>query len=618
MLRSRTRWVILCWATMVLTIYLAMAPAGHSQPVVASPTVFYLHTAYIVGLPSQRILSTDPPYGFQRLAQVQEITVFVLHPFPGRLVRIGGTVTFSLWFRASSATIGIVNATLVEVTSDGRTFHLCGIEAPVLIEPALKEQPHVFSVGPVTRTVKAGSTIVLQVVVKEAKAPIFLYWDDSRTPSHVALPFVERYYYVMNLIAKDFSNREMKGANMTVMRNSTKVWTGVTGTDGAVGAILPSTEDSDLYSVQVYWKGTIVNETQKILLTADRELALRCEVYDLAVMVQDLFGLPFAQMKVDLLTERGPMTSNNTRPDGLLTFSQIPKGDYALVFNYDSSQHVRKGIIVSGSTRYVATLQILPAWFYYVILVFTGILAGSALLFSRRSRKPRKTSFSLLNELLGGDAPVAVAVMLIGPPGSGKTVLMQKMMYDQLTGGKSCVFVTNNDFPRKIVEDMRQLGLDVSRFEGRQLAFVDCYSGTAGMTSSEKYSVQALTDLTSLGTQMSGAASALGQGTMFYLDSLAPLFTSLKPDPIMTFIHATGARTKGQGGSLFFSVGTGLDRDILTRLEGLSDCIVEFGTFERGGVPVRRIRIKKIRGRKHPWKWIEFSIEAPDGIVFYR
>jgi len=117
---------------------------------------------------------------------------------------------------------------------------------------------------------------------------------------------------------------------------------------------------------------------------------------------------------------------------------------------------------------------------------------------------------------------------------------------------------------------------------------------------------------------MSSAASALGQGTMFYLDSLAPLFTSLKPDPIMTFIHATGARTKGQGGSLFFSVGTGLDRDILTRLEGLSDCIVEFGAFERRGVPVKQIRIKKIRGRKHPEKWIEFSIEAPDGIVFYR
>jgi KaiC/GvpD/RAD55 family RecA-like ATPase len=86
----------------------------------------------------------------------------------------------------------------------------------------------------------------------------------------------------------------------------------------------------------------------------------------------------------------------------------------------------------------------------------------------------------------------------------------------------------------------------------------------------------------------------------------------------MTFIHATGARIKGQGGSFFFSVSTGLDRDVLTRIEGLSDCILEFGTLERKGALVRRMRIKKTRGRKHTEKWIEFSIEAPDGIVFYR
>lgn len=605
--------VALCAAYSAISL-----PEVSSQLVPTEPTVFYLHTGYFGGMPWGRILNTDPPYGLQRWSLLTETLGFVLHPQLGRLVRIGGTVTFRLWLRASDPGIVVINATLVEITDDGRTLHVCGIEAPVLVESTLKEQPHVFAVGPVIRTIAAKSMLVLRILVISAKASVFLYWDDSRAPSHLAIPFVERYYHVMNLAARDPLDREMRGANVTVTQRGEKVWTGSTGVAGLVAAILPSTEGTDPYDVQVYWKGSVVNETRSISLTADIQLTLRCEVYDLTVAVQDFFGMPLPQAKVDLATEVGTIASNRTRFDGLLVFSQIPKGNFVLVLSYDSLQPMTRDIILSEPTKYTVTLHVIPVWFYYGAVILAGIPVMLVLLLSRRRQKPQRVSFRFLDNLLGGDIPTDAAVMIIGSPGSGKTVLMQKLMHDQLSKGKTCVFVANNDFPRKITKDMKELGLDVSRFEEKQLAFIDCYSGTAGRASSEKYSVQVLTDLTGLGMQISSAAGALREGTMFFFDSLAPLLAWLKPDPIMTFVHSIGARIKGQGGSLYFSVGTGLDNDTLSRLEGLSDCIIELQTFERKGISCRRLRVKKIRGRKHSEKWVEFSIEAPQGIVFHR
>jgi len=592
-------------------------PESFSENVSTEPTVFYLHTGYVGGLPWGRILSTDPPYGVQRWSLVTETAAFILHPPLGRLARIGGTVTFRLWLRAASSGIAIINATLVELTDEGRSLHVCGIEAPVLVESTLKEQPHVFAVGPIIRTIAARSMLVLQIVVKSTKSSVYLHWDDNRTPSHLAIPFVERYYHAMNLVTRDFLDREVKGANITVTQNETRVWTGITDVAGSVVALLPSTEGTGPYGIRVYWKGSVVNETRGINLMDDMQLVLKCEVYDLTIAVQDFFGLPLSQARVDLIAAERTIASNRTRFDGLLVFLQIPKGDYVLVLDYDSFQHVTRSIILSEPTRYTVSLQVVPAWFYYGTVTLAGILAASVLLFSKRRQKTQRVPFEFLNELLGEEIPAEGAIMIMGNPGSGKTVLMQKLMYDQLNMGRTCVFVTNNDFPKKITNDMKQLGLDVSRFEGKQLAFIDCYSGTAGRPSSEKYSVQVVTDLTGLGMQISSASSALGKGTTFFFDSMAPLFTSLKPDPIMTFVHSIGARIKGQGGSLYFSVGTGLDSDTLSRLEGLSDCIIELETFEKKGISCRRLRVKKIRGRKHSYRWVEFSIEAPEGIVFH-
>jgi len=182
---------------------------------------------------------------------------------------------------------------------------------------------------------------------------------------------------------------------------------------------------------------------------------------------------------------------------------------------------------------------------------------------------------------------------------------------------RSCVFITNTDFPSKIRKNMIDLGMaGGSQKNLVQLVFIDSYSGAAGQPSTEKHFVSSPTDLTTLGVKISICLESLGSDTDVFLDSLAPLFTMLKPDFIVTFVHSIGAKVKGANGRFYFTVGAGVEEEVLAKLEGTSDGVIEIETYEVSGVQRRRLRVKKMRGR-YVDKWVPFSVEPGRGLVFY-
>jgi KaiC/GvpD/RAD55 family RecA-like ATPase len=161
------------------------------------------------------------------------------------------------------------------------------------------------------------------------------------------------------------------------------------------------------------------------------------------------------------------------------------------------------------------------------------------------------------------------------------------------------------------------LGFDSSRHEREgRLAFIDCYSGAAGKTSDEKYFVSSVTDLTRLGTELSTCLQSLGKGTEVFLDSLAPWVAALKTEHIISFIHTTGAKVKAGKGRFYFTVGISVEKDFLTKIEEASDGVIELKVLESEKEPRRKLAIRKIRGRKHSTRWLNFFIAEGKGVVF--
>src|SRR5260370_41648850 len=90
--------------------------------------------------------------------------------------------------------------------------------------------------------------------------------------------------------------------------------------------------------------------------------------------------------------------------------------------------------------------------------------------------------------------------------GSGKKLLLEQLMREDLRKGRPCVFVSTGEFPDNIRSNMKTMGADVGGYEQKGLlTFVDGYSAEAGQNSKEKGAIASLGDPTTLGIKMTAA-----------------------------------------------------------------------------------------------------------------
>lgn len=581
----------------------------------------YAHSRYGSRPFGNNILSTAPPYGILKSSILDEGISFNLYPPLTSNLSVSGTLNCRLWLKSDIPEIIGINISLYEVKSENTSLSVSGAIMNIPAKKSLSE--FVFGI-PINHNFSKDSTIGLFIKKLESNNSLTLFWDDRSAPTMIALPIASHIYFNEILIkCLDSQNSSLSYANVTILRDDLKYWTGFTDSTGFLVALLPFTEVDQVYEIKTYWKNTLVNSTS-IDVNKTALIQLRCDVYNLNIQILDLFSQPMNSTTVNLLNNSETILERRTDSNGTVIFNQQPSGNYTVTINYiikflifSIRNYEDNEISLAGNETKIFKTNYAPESFLNLIAMFLVLMPILFFGILRVKRKSRiyKIPFDYFNTLVNGGIPSSNAIMIVGNPGSGKTVLLEHLMDSSMTEGRPSVFITNLDFPSKIKESLNEFGFKNDFNDDKKIKFIDCYSETAGKKSEEKYSISSIGDLTTLGIKISSCLEELGKGTDIFFDSLTPLFPILKSDFIINFVHAMSAKIKGIEGRFYFTISTGIEKEILAKLESASDCVIETQVFEEKEYYKRKLRLKKLR-KKHIEKWIDFTIEDKKGIIF--
>jgi KaiC/GvpD/RAD55 family RecA-like ATPase len=260
--------------------------------------------------------------------------------------------------------------------------------------------------------------------------------------------------------------------------------------------------------------------------------------------------------------------------------------------------------------------QILP---YALSIIFLGSLTGG-IVWRKWRTGSTPIGFEFFDDLTGGGIPETHSVMISGDAGSGKSVFCQQLAYRYLQQGKPCLYVTYDNFPDEIRENMKNLRWNTSQYEQNEaLKFIDCYSAMSGNKCQEKHCVMQPYSLSDLGIALSKAMDEIKQkSAKVFLDSATPLFMRLNPSEVLEFMQDRIAKIKADGGTFLFTIGKQtVSQDITSGLDEIADCIIELSVqTEKEGKTSRKLHIKRLRGRGFRDMRVPFKIDPAKGLMF--
>jgi len=417
-------------------------------------------------------------------------------------------------------------------------------------------------------------------------------------------------FYPVEFLVVDNSGVGVDNASVIATFLQDAQWSTYTNSDGRASLFLPSTANLGSLNATVSWKGA-ASQPSPISIVGRTAIRIPLPLADTQLHLR-MSNLPLLAAEVTLYSSGREIGRGTTGLDGSISFGRLPASNYTIRVQYLLNEYNTAISLGAGSD---VTVNVPLPYGTEIAAAFLGVVAvGTGVVVRKRRSALYPQGFDdYYDRITMGGLPQTCFVVVAGNSGSGKSVLLETLAAKHLTTG-NCVFVTNNEYPSKIRESMNMLGILPQG--PRRLIFLDAYSALSGTPSVEEYSVPSLTDLTALGLTISRCMGVTGEQTDVFLDSLNPLLAALRVDYLLNFLQAMAARVKANGGRFYVSVGLGIEKSDITKLEEASDCVIETQLQDEKHGQSRRMRIKKLRGQSYIDKWTRFRVERKKGIIF--
>src|SRR3989475_739303 len=252
----------------------------------------------------------------------------------------------------------------------------------------------------------------------------------------------------------------------------------------------------------------------------------------------------------------------------------------------------------------------------YLPFVIGGVIAllGGVLVLKRYDTSLE--GFEHLEQMTGGPIPRGSSLLLLGDPGSGKTVLSYELLRDELEAGRPCALLSYDAFPEDVQARMGEFGWDIiSHLRKGRLKIIDCYSGLAGQGEG---ALRDPSDLTELNIQVTSfITKAKNAPVTLILDSLTPIFNGVEAKQAINFLQTVGAKVKKTGGLFILTASKGaIPDDSIAKIKSIADGVIELTLVRTGRKGVRYLTVLKMERRRIASQTASFDIARSPGLGF--
>jgi KaiC/GvpD/RAD55 family RecA-like ATPase len=173
------------------------------------------------------------------------------------------------------------------------------------------------------------------------------------------------------------------------------------------------------------------------------------------------------------------------------------------------------------------------------------------------------------------DIPSENMILLVGPPGSGKSTFCHQTILKGLVIDKPIIYVTTERGPSKVEAALREQGL--TNVEPNMLSFVDAYNDTVGVSVSDRSDTiyADCNDLSSIDIAISKLSERIGRRDIFLVfDSLTSpyLFSGTE---ILRFMRQTLSKFAANGNVVLTSIDEGCGKgEDLVAMMSISDGVI--------------------------------------------
>lgn len=215
----------------------------------------------------------------------------------------------------------------------------------------------------------------------------------------------------------------------------------------------------------------------------------------------------------------------------------------------------------------------------------------------------------LLDPILQGGLPYGVSIVLVGPPGSGKTSFCLQLALEATQSGQDALYLSTENTPSNIIQQSRSFGIPLeSNIEKNKIQFIDAYSWRLGMRK-DPFAISRISNpgnLNEVNLIITDQAKLLAPGSLIVIDSVSGLSLSAPDEQrIRTFVHSLAQRISTLDKKLIFILeDQAHDIRLITNLRSLVHGSIQTKIVDGNDGHLHwKIRMYSLIGVNHATRW---------------